>query len=109
MKNIEETNRVNRVMTEILKIVSGEIHTYTLSVEGYSVISDSNQNPHTIVEIYIDRIDFIGYTTVIQLFSKEFAGYSVDEFMIPDSTHKTHERFMLILHINKKEGPDVLS
>lgn len=98
MKDIEETDRVNRVMAEILKTTSGK-----LSVEGYSVISDSNQNPHTFVEIYIDRIDLNGYMSVIQLFSKEFIGYSVNDFLIPESPHRAHERFMLILHINKKE------
>ncbi len=101
MKDIEETNRVNRVMIEILKVVSGEIHLDTLSVEGYSVISDSVQNPRTTVEIYIDRMNFTGFTTIIHLFSKEFVGYSMDNFIIPDGTHKAHERFILILHIQK--------
>jgi hypothetical protein len=108
MKDIKETDRVNKVMAEALRLTTGEIRLDTLSIEGYSVISDSNQNPHTSVDIYVDRIDFRGYTTIIRLFSDEFVGhYSMDNFIIPDNTQKAHARFILVIQLNKKEESDI--
>ena len=104
MKDIKETDRVNKVMAEALRLTTGEIRLDTLSIEGYSVTSDSDQNPHTFVEIYVDRMNFTGFTTIIHLFSKEFIGYSMDNFIIPDNTQKAHARFILVIQLNKKEA-----
>ena len=56
MMDLQETEKVNNAMVEIMKqsLTDPRI---MLSIEGYLVTSDSNQNPHTSVEIFLNRLD----------------------------------------------------
>lgn len=101
MKDNEETDRVNKVMQEILIYANAAYS--DLSIEGYSVVSDSSQNPHTFVEIYNDRITLKAYQKVLDAFTKEFIDHSITDFLMPDH-HGVHERSRLILQISEKAG-----
>ena len=103
MKDFQKTRRVNSVMMSIISR-SLDDKGITLSIEGYLVTSDSAQNPHTLVEIYMDRINIKGYQQVLDLFRKEFIGYLIDDLLIP-ADHGVHGRFKLLLYV---KGPEAL-
>ena len=103
MIDLQETEKVNNAMVEIMKqsLTDPRI---MLSIEGYLVTSDSNQNPHTSIEILLNSMDLRGYTVMGEILSKEFGfGYSIDSFVIP-ANHDVHERLRVIFHISRKEG-----
>ena len=104
MKDFQETRRVNSVMMGIIDptLVEKGIH---LSIEGYLVTSDSAQNPHTLVEIYMDRVNLKGYQQVLDLFRKEFTGYLIDDLLI-SADHGVHGRFKLLLYVKGPEASE---
>ena len=106
MIDIQETKKVNNAMIEIMKQSLADPR-IMLSMEGYLVSSDSSQNPHTSIEVFLNSMDLRGYTVMGEILSKEFGfGYSIDSFVIP-ANHDVHERLGVIFHINRKEGDDV--
>ena len=106
MIDIQETKKVNNAMVEIMKQSLADPR-IMLSMEGYLVSSDSNQNPHTSIEVFLNSMDLRGYTVMGEILSKEFGfGYSIDSSGIP-ANHAVHERLRVVFHISRKEGDDV--
>ena len=105
MIDIQETKKVNSAMVEILKQSLADPR-IMLSMEGYLVTSDSSQNPHTSIEVFLNSMDLRGYTVMGEILSKEFGfGYSIDSFVIP-ANHAVHERLRAVFHISRKEGSE---
>ena len=63
MIDIQETKKVNNAMVEIMKQSLADPR-IMLSMEGYLVTSDSSQNPHTSIEIFLNSMDLRGYTVI---------------------------------------------
>lgn len=91
MKDYQTTRKVNELMHEMIMSLDG--------FEGYSVISDSNQNPHTLVIMYFTQINLKTYEDVSSRFTQKFA--NVSSFLIPDAKN-AHERLELVFHIEKE-------
>ena len=103
MIDIQETKKVNNAMVEIMRQSLADPR-IMLSMEGYLVSSDSSQNPHTSIEVFLNSMDLRGYTVMGEILSKEFGlGYSIDSFVVP-ANHDVHERLRVIFHISRKEG-----
>ena len=102
MIDIQETKKVNNAMIEIIKqsVTDPRI---MLSIEGYMVTSDSSQNPHTSLDIYLERMDLKGYLTIGEILNKEFdIDYLIESFILP-ADHDVHERLRLAIQIVKKK------
>ena len=81
MIDIQETKKVNNAMVEIMKQSLADPR-IMLSMEGYLVSSDSNQNPHTSIEVFLNSMDLRGYTVMGEILSKEFGfGYSIESII----------------------------
>lgn len=91
MKDHSTTNKVNQIMSTLVSV--------TRDIEGYSVISDDNQNPHTSIEIYFTEINLSIYQSLINIFLQEFKG-NLHDFVIPRSGG-AHDRLSLIIHIDQ--------
>lgn len=91
MKDNATTRKINEIMYNLMPKISS-------FSEGYSVISDSDQSPHTFVEIYVSQIGLAEYQSILEEFSKYFKDVVQNSFIIPDGT-MVHQRMRMIFHL----------
>lgn len=93
MKDFVITKKVNEIMYSLMMKISQFF-------EGYSVVSDTNQNPHTFVEIYVTQISLKEYEFILEEFGQYFSGVAENSFIIPRK-NTAHERMSIIIHLEK--------